>query len=127
MSEPFDKLQAIVCNTCGHLRKFHGGNICGSESWNCNCGYFTMSTQDTYTRVHRARLVHPDDLDVCGFCGEGGADKIPAPLQYEGQMDAETSYVHQECEQEEETRCAKIEWEQSARTVRGTYPRVDQF
>ena len=53
--------------------------------------------------------------DMCGFCGGNEADKIPAPLQYQGQEDAGTDYVHQECECKEEERCAEIEWERRRR------------
>lgn len=58
--------------------------------------------------VEDGRLVRGD---MCGFCSGNGADKIPAPLQYRDQEDAGTKYVHQECEREEEERCAEIEWE----------------
>lgn len=62
--------------------------------------------------VEDGRLIRGD---MCGFCGLNGADKIPAPLQYPGQEDAGTEYVHQECEREEEERCAESEWERRRR------------
>lgn len=99
---------------CGEPRVAHKDGLSTCEKVDCNCERFwdpASGAATSLTRVHRARLVHPDDLDVCGFCGEGGAEKIPAPLQYRDQMDAETSYVHQECEREEEERCAQIEWD----------------
>lgn len=65
-------------------------------------------------KVEDGRLIREAE-DICGFCGLGGADKIPAPLQYQDQMDPESDYVHQECEREEEERCAEIEWERRRR------------
>ncbi len=39
--------------------------------------------------------------DVCGFCGEKGADKIPHPIRWPGEESAGTEVVHAECETEE--------------------------
>lgn len=39
--------------------------------------------------------------DICGFCGESGADKIPRPVRWPGKQSAGTELVHQECEREE--------------------------
>ena len=39
--------------------------------------------------------------DICGFCGEPGADKIPHPVRWPGEYSADTELVHAECEQEE--------------------------
>ena len=41
------------------------------------------------------------DEDICGLCGEAGADKIPHPTYWPGEQRPGTDYVHQECEQEE--------------------------
>lgn len=43
----------------------------------------------------------PDDIDVCGFCGLPGADKIPHPVRWPGENRAGTEFVHSECEQHE--------------------------
>lgn len=42
-----------------------------------------------------------EDEDICGFCGEPGADKIPHPIRWPGEMSAGTEYVHAECEDQE--------------------------
>uniref|UniRef100_A0A6M3XWC7 Uncharacterized protein n=1 Tax=viral metagenome TaxID=1070528 RepID=A0A6M3XWC7_9ZZZZ len=41
------------------------------------------------------------DNDVCGFCDETGADKIPHPVRWPGEESAGTKYVHAACEDEE--------------------------
>jgi len=46
----------------------------------------------------------PDSLeadDVCGFCGKGGANKIPHPIRWPGEESAGTPLVHAACEGEE--------------------------
>ena len=42
-----------------------------------------------------------EEQDICGFCGEPGADKIPHPIRWPGERSAGTPYVHSYCEQEE--------------------------
>ena len=42
-----------------------------------------------------------DSEDICGFCGEPGADKMPHPVHWPGEGEAGTECVHAECEQEE--------------------------
>lgn len=42
-----------------------------------------------------------EDGDICGFCGEPGADKIPHPVRWPGEQSAGTEFVHAECESEE--------------------------
>ena len=39
--------------------------------------------------------------DVCGFCSQGGADKIPHPVRWPGEESAGTSLVHAACEDAE--------------------------
>lgn len=39
--------------------------------------------------------------DICGFCGEAGADKIPHPVRWPGEESAGSELVHAECEDEE--------------------------
>lgn len=43
---------------------------------------------------------HEDD-DICGLCGEPGADKLPHPVYWPGERVPNTDLVHAECEQEE--------------------------
>ena len=38
------------------------------------------------------------DSDICGFCGQPGADKIPHPVRWPGEESAGTRYVHTDCE-----------------------------
>jgi hypothetical protein len=39
--------------------------------------------------------------DVCGFCGQPGADKIPHPVRWPGEESAGTELVHATCEDAE--------------------------
>lgn len=39
--------------------------------------------------------------DICGLCGEPGADKIPHPEHWPGEQIPDTELVHSECEKEE--------------------------
>lgn len=45
-----------------------------------------------------------DDEDICGLCGEPGADKIAHPIHWPGEQVPDGNLVHQECEQDE---CAR--------------------
>ena len=42
-----------------------------------------------------------DDVDICGFCGEPGADKIPHSILWPNERSAGTPLVHDACEREE--------------------------
>jgi hypothetical protein len=39
--------------------------------------------------------------DVCGFCNLPGADKIPHPVRWPGEVSAGTEFVHADCENDE--------------------------
>lgn len=39
--------------------------------------------------------------DICGLCGQPGADKIPHPIHWPGETIPDTNLVHAECEDEE--------------------------
>lgn len=43
----------------------------------------------------------PSHVDICGFCGEPGADKIPHPIRWPGEAAPGTELVHSHCEAEE--------------------------
>lgn len=42
-----------------------------------------------------------DTEDICGLCGDPGADKVPHPLRWPGERAPDTELVHAECEHEE--------------------------
>ena len=42
--------------------------------------------------------------DVCGICGETGADKYKQPCRWPGEINPEGEFVHAECEQRERYR-----------------------
>jgi len=42
-----------------------------------------------------------NDDDICGICGESGADKFPHPAHWPGEQIPNTKLVHSECEDEE--------------------------
>ena len=46
--------------------------------------------------------------DVCGFCGQPGADKTPHPVSWPDENSAGTELVHAECEQEECARASAL-------------------
>jgi len=39
--------------------------------------------------------------DICGLCGQLGADKLPHPIHWPDEQIPENKYVHAECEEEE--------------------------
>lgn len=45
-----------------------------------------------------------DDDDICGLCGEPGADKIHQPYYWPTERRPECDLVHAECEQTEGAR-----------------------
>ena len=59
-----------------------------------------------------------EDQDICGLCGEPGADKMAAHtgggVLWPGEQRPTTDYVHQDCEREERER-AHAELSQSER------------
>lgn len=42
-----------------------------------------------------------EEEDICGLCGEPGADKQPHPIHWPGEQVPNSEWVHVECEQEE--------------------------
>jgi len=42
-----------------------------------------------------------DNEDICGLCGELGADKIMHPIHWPGEQVPDSEYVHASCEDEE--------------------------
>lgn len=44
--------------------------------------------------------IAPDD-DICGLCGQRGADKIPHPIRWPGERAPDGDLVHASCENEE--------------------------
>lgn len=39
--------------------------------------------------------------DICGLCGEPGADKFKHPVHWPGEQNPDGPLVHSDCEQEE--------------------------
>ncbi len=42
-----------------------------------------------------------DEADICGLCGEPGADKMPHPVHWPGEQVPDSEYVHADCENDE--------------------------
>lgn len=42
-----------------------------------------------------------DEQDICGLCGQPGADKIAHPMLWPGERRSDTGFVHASCEQDE--------------------------
>lgn len=57
------------------------------------------------SRLDRPLDDEPDD--ICGLCGQPGADKIPHPYRWPGERLPDMPYVHSECEDEEATRAMR--------------------
>lgn len=58
--------------------------------------------------------------DICGFCVQPGAGKVPHPVRWPGEDNAGTAYVHAACEEEECGRAhAAMTDEQRADFLRG--------
>ena len=58
-------------------------------------------------------LVTDDDAepeDICGLCGEPGADKEPHPCHWPGEQVPDPYLVHAECEREECARAHREFW-----------------
>lgn len=45
--------------------------------------------------------MNDDEEDICGLCGESGADKFAHPIHWPGEQIPCGSFVHAECEKEE--------------------------
>ncbi len=39
--------------------------------------------------------------DICGLCGQPGADKMPHPIHWPGEQVPDSELVHEECEKAE--------------------------
>lgn len=45
--------------------------------------------------------ISADDIDICGLCGDGGADKYAHPVHWPGEQISDGPLVHAACEEEE--------------------------
>lgn len=45
--------------------------------------------------------MNDEEQDICGLCGEPGADKIAHPIHWPGERIPDGPYVHAQCESEE--------------------------
>jgi len=43
-------------------------------------------------------MTNLDQQDICGLCGEPGADKFPHPFRWPGEAAPDEEFVHAECE-----------------------------
>ena len=60
--------------------------------------------------------------DICGFCNQGGADKIPHPVRWPGESSAGTEYVHKACVDEECQRAHALLTDKQRSTFLRTLP-----
>ena len=81
--------------------------VCGTQSENdgqlqcqCNAPFPPVEVQS----------VVGDEIspDICGFCGEPGADKYKHPCHWPGEENPEGEFVHAECEQRECERAFQV-------------------
>lgn len=61
-----------------------------------------MSKTDAAAPRHTEEQLVGDD--ICGLCGEPGADKYKHPCHWPGEQNPDGEFVHAECEQAE---CAR--------------------
>ncbi len=67
-----------------------------------------------------------EEEDICGLCGEPGADKMAHPCHWPGESIPGTPYVHAACEEEECRRAhAALTPEQIATVIRSISLTVD--
>jgi hypothetical protein len=59
-----------------------------------------METPNEANQV-RSVLDARNEDDICGLCGEPGADKYPHPEHWPGEQIPNETFVHAECEQAE--------------------------
>ena len=52
--------------------------------------------------------MNDEDDDICGLCGEHGADKIPHPIYWPQERRPDTDQVHAECEAQECQRASDL-------------------
>jgi hypothetical protein len=57
--------------------------------------------------------------DICGFCNQPGADKVPHPVRWPGEESAGTDHVHASCEDEECRRAHSLLSDQQRRAFLG--------
>jgi len=75
-----------------------------------------MTPQETpeLARDTMASLAAPTlldlDVDICGLCGEPGADKYAHPMHWPGEQVPDGPLVHDECEKEECRRAHQEFW-----------------
>ena len=43
----------------------------------------------------------PEDVLICGLCGDPGADKFAHPVRWPGERAPDGEFVHSACEEEE--------------------------
>jgi len=79
-AEDREKLMAILVGHDIAMRKFLGAPP-------------PLSIEEVYEPV-------PND-DICGLCGEPGADKMAHPMHWPGEQIPDGPLVHSECEAEE--------------------------
>ena len=64
-----------------------------------------------------------DSDDICGLCGQPGADKVPHPVHWPDEEIPDTEFVHAFCEEEECARasalCQGVQRDQFLRSCRG--------
>lgn len=49
-----------------------------------------------------------EDEDICGLCGQPGADKVPRPILWPDERVPNTAFVHADCEAEECARASEL-------------------
>lgn len=60
-----------------------------------------------------------DDEDICGLCGEPGADKYHHPHYWPGEQRPDGDFVHAECEDEECRRAHALLTDEQRKRVLG--------
>ena len=104
---PKEKPYTKNCPFCGGSASIHGFQVLIKYYVRCSgCGVMTgeFGTVEEAVSIWNRRTsirINEEDIDICGFCGESGADKIPHPIRWPGEQAPGTQLVHATCEDEE--------------------------
>jgi hypothetical protein len=102
---------SYLCWDCGHQR----GALLTCDGWEPSDVIWEEGSKPP-TDEEKAL---EEDADICGLCGEPGADKMPAPCHWPGEIVPDTEYIHPECETAEQKRAhAELSPEERAAFLR---------
>lgn len=88
------------CKRCGKKGATQSGFCMKCISTGFKNGEFDHILKPLKTK-ERPPITQLEDDDICGLCGEQGANKFAHPIHWPGERRPETELVHDYCEAEE--------------------------